>query len=731
MRITTILYLDREGVQGGGIWESLKMWISGKIDKEQIDVNRMDLFKGRKKLNDKESDESILTMRNIFTKKDRTTKPKPSPSVGSADKEKSEKMSSPGDTTVKKREESQASPDKQSEEPPQSPGDTTVNKPEESQARPDKTSEESDDQLHSDDPKADETKDDPSNESSKDESKDNIHEKKTLEQEWRDALAKARQNLRTVVRKQLQDMGVDPDDLEKKFKTMMSKHGLGAQKNPNEESNGPSTVNQETSEADLVKESNQNIPETQEARGAEGNEKDDPIISKASLTKEAEKAEAKPEPKSKLHVDHPDGPAIASTNSPADKSDSSPDMVGLKAALNNKLEKLAREVDDMEKDGRLKKDSRERKMLLNIKKLITGMDRQNMLLMKKEETLRRALEKHLDELSDRFNMEATMMKRFMDDIDDGLEGDDDYLKDVVERLKRAMHSFDEASRSLSTDMAAVKNLNQEIHSKLDNIIRKTEPTGDQGRKFFRLAAKANLLLRRLLQRSAQLDKEMRIIREISKEADTRRQEYLDNEVADDLTPGKELEGEAKVKMNNIVERLKNMIKDIDTGRQGKMGDPLDPLGMENIKVRVTKIKGENGQPVWSENDEDADETAIESRLRMATKRMERIVKEQLRDAGVAPAGKIRVKIITSKEALENMGSDKGMQILSDEETSEFKKMVLNLLGGNQDAVEERKNHMALENNYNLVWDENHLSKAPSEDDDEESEAELTFDDTPF
>lgn len=35
--------------------------------------------------------------------------------------------------------------------------------------------------------------------------------KKSLEEEWHDALAQARKQLRTVVRKQLKSMGVDPD----------------------------------------------------------------------------------------------------------------------------------------------------------------------------------------------------------------------------------------------------------------------------------------------------------------------------------------------------------------------------------------------------------------------------------------------------------------------------------------------------------------------------------------
>ena len=54
-------------------------------------------------------------------------------------------------------------------------------------------------------------------ESSKDEStkkeemKKEKKKKKSLEDEWKDALVKARTQLRSVVRKQLKGMGVDPD----------------------------------------------------------------------------------------------------------------------------------------------------------------------------------------------------------------------------------------------------------------------------------------------------------------------------------------------------------------------------------------------------------------------------------------------------------------------------------------------------------------------------------------
>jgi hypothetical protein len=48
-------------------------------------------------------------------------------------------------------------------------------------------------------------------------------------------------------------------------------------------------------------------------------------------------------------------------------------------------------------------------------------------------------------------------------------------------------------------------------------------------------------------------------------------------------------------------------------------------------------------------------------------------------------------------------------------------------GGSTEAGSERKKQAELENNYNLVWGDNAMKKAPPED--EEPDAELVFDDT--
>lgn len=221
-------------------------------------------------------------------------------------------------------------------------------------------------------------------------------------------------------------------------------------------------------------------------------------------------------------------------------------------------------------------------------------------------------------------------------------------------------SKNQINRALSKDMEAVKELNKEVHTKIDDLVAGKE--GNRNNKapdFFRLAAKANLLLRRLLQRSAQLDKDMRAMKEVSEDIKARKEEYLDDysgENSADLKESAELDKEATLRLGNIVQRLKQMFKSIneedpsvkkgETSSHSFTDDPVDdpPFSSDNIKVRVSKIKGDNGKTEWSEDDDKREEKSesemkLEERLKRASKRMEKLVKKQLKSAGISAGGK--------------------------------------------------------------------------------------------
>lgn len=78
------------------------------------------------------------------------------------------------------------------------------------------------------------------------------------------------------------------------------------------------------------------------------------------------------------------------------------------------------------------------------------MDLQKVVLMNKEETIQREMEKHLDELKDRFSMEVEMMNRFIEDFEErdsqSAYKEDDYLKTIVEKLKMSLKRFDTSNR---------------------------------------------------------------------------------------------------------------------------------------------------------------------------------------------------------------------------------------------------------------------------------------------
>lgn len=215
-------------------------------------------------------------------------------------------------------------------------------------------------------------------------------------------------------------------------------------------------------------------------------------------------------------------------------------------------------------------------------------------------------------------------------------------------------------------MEAVKELNKEVHNKIDDLIAGDKANrNNKGPDFFRLAAKGNLLLRRLLQRSAQLDKDMRAMKEVSEDIKARKEEYFDDfsgEKSADVKESTELDKEAELRLGSIMQKLKKIVKgikqeDLDTAIKTPYifnDDPIEDPDMgttgnpsfsdDNIKVRVSKIKGNNGKTAWSEDDDKIEEKTenemgVEERLMRASKRMEKLVKKQLKGAGISPGGK--------------------------------------------------------------------------------------------
>lgn len=86
-------------------------------------------------------------------------------------------------------------------------------------------------------------------------------------------------------------------------------------------------------------------------------------------------------------------------------------------------------------------------------------------------------------------------------------------------------------------------------------------------------------------------------------------------------------------------------------------------------------------------------------------RLETALRDRLQKAGVTAGGrKIEVKIITAGY-YDDEETTKGLNVLSPEETRQFQNMIVTLLMGNQEAVQEIEKHERLEKNYQFVWND--------------------------
>lgn len=145
--------------------------------------------------------------------------------------------------------------------------------------------------------------------------------------------------------------------------------------------------------------------------------------------------------------------------------------------------------------------------------------------------------------------------------------------------------------------------------------------------------------------------------------------------------------------------------DSDASKQGEDGDlesqtgaEVEPEEVGSLRVRIRRYgqrkSKEPGKkaPTYQELDlPSEDKSKLETALR-----------DRLQKAGVTAGGrKIEVKIITA--GYYDDEEAKGVNVLSPEETRQFQNMIVTLLMGNQEAVQEMEKYQRLEKNYNFVW----------------------------
>ncbi|XP_057293166.1 protein OS-9-like [Hydractinia symbiolongicarpus] len=195
--------------------------------------------------------------------------------------------------------------------------------------------------------------------------------------------------------------------------------------------------------------------------------------------------------------------------------------------------------------------------------------------------------------------------------------------------------------------------------------------------------------------------------EIGNEADTSK----DDSVTTDDTVSKGAKG-----FNSIFNLLKTEIKKLNKGMKKEKQDKdeeedvtlenvdeVNKVKKDNMKVRVRTLNDEKMAEELEQGMENIDENTKED-IKAATKQMEEAVKQQLKDAGINLQSGIKIKIITNKDRFEKFG--KNSKLLTDEDASDFKDMLLGFLGGGKEKISEEKRSKTLEENYNFVWDGN-------------------------
>ncbi|XP_074653408.1 protein OS-9-like isoform X1 [Tubulanus polymorphus] len=149
------------------------------------------------------------------------------------------------------------------------------------------------------------------------------------------------------------------------------------------------------------------------------------------------------------------------------------------------------------------------------------------------------------------------------------------------------------------------------------------------------------------------------------------------------------------------------------------GDSLtNPDDSSNlIKVRVMKIKHTDPDAPQRDTTKadgspgSGGDVEIEEEQR---KRLESSVREELKKAGFNANQNIQIKVISTLPA----GHDK-LTSFTDDDSLALNKMIISILGGNQDEAEELKRQQELENGYNFKWTSANSQQSVNEEQSEE------------
>ncbi|XP_071788566.1 protein OS-9-like isoform X1 [Asterias amurensis] len=148
---------------------------------------------------------------------------------------------------------------------------------------------------------------------------------------------------------------------------------------------------------------------------------------------------------------------------------------------------------------------------------------------------------------------------------------------------------------------------------------------------------------------------------------------------------------------------KNLMKDSEEKAAAKTHDntkvasvPSLASSKDKIKVKVTKLSMDKSRNIKVDSGKEVE--VYDSNKRP----IEEAIAQQLENAGINNAGKVEFRIVTYTPNEWPEGED-GVTILTEEESSYFKNLVMGLLGGGAENTEQERQER-LESNYQFTWD---------------------------
>lgn len=289
------------------------------------------------------------------------------------------------------------------------------------------------------------------------------------------------------------------------------------------------------------------------------------------------------------------------------------------------------------------------------------------------------------------------------------EKNEDIIDDYVEAKVKKLHLEDhykvlEKLKTTTVSSKSLASVKETLQDEVEALLSEAEEDLDQDLNeetkdaaFSKLAATLNMLLEKLDKAEKDVAKATKELEKAKNKINPKKLEdiqplgtgedgILDNDDEDDdddeIISDEDVSGTEKSKP--LTGKLK-LVSEDDKSQSSVLDD-------DKVHVRIRRLDRKS-----------ADASGKLHEMDFAQRRkLEQAVKEKLEKAGLDTGGRrIEVKIITAGYYDSEDGKD--FHALSEEETSQFQNMIMALLTGQQEAVQEMERHKKLEENYRKVW----------------------------